>query len=163
MFFPPPLHLPVPVSAVRDGWDWLTIWCTVGATVVAVVAIVFAVVAIRRGDRNARDAQDALVQERRNVFELGVLVRLIEVCGTVEHGAGPVAAGLLRVLPPEDVPGFRAAVAQGLVPSNEALGALLPEYFAAVDRRLRDGEGEVITPPRCRRFRGRLRHPIRGA
>jgi hypothetical protein len=75
-----PLPLPVPVSAVRDRWDWLTIWCTVGAAVLALVAIAFAVVAIRRGDRYAREAQEATVRERRNVFELGVLARLIEIC-----------------------------------------------------------------------------------
>ena len=159
MLFPPPL--PVPVSAVRDGWDWLTIWCTVGAAAVAVVAIVFAVIAIRRGDRNAREAQEALVQERRNVFELGVLTRIIEISSTTERGAGPAVQGLLRVLPDEDMPGFRDELKKGGVPANEALLRFLPEYNEAVDRRLRDGEAGSVSPQR--RLRDRLRHPFGGS
>ena len=75
------LVLPLPVTTVRDGWDWLIVWCTVGATALAALAIAFAVVSIRRANQIAQDAQEAIVRERRNVFELGVLARLIEICG----------------------------------------------------------------------------------
>jgi hypothetical protein len=143
-----PLPLPVPVSAVRDRWDWLIIWCTIGATVLALVAIVFALIAIRRGDRNAREAQEALVRERRNVFELGVLARLIEICGLSPAGAGQVLQGLLAVLPEQDLPGIRAEAAHGRVPSNEALTPFMPEYLEAVSRRLGDGAVSPVPWPR---------------
>lgn len=147
------LMLPVPVTTVRDGWDWLIVWCTIGAAVFAALAIYYAARAIRLADRKAREAQDAVVRERRNVFELGVLIRLIEVCSTVERGAAPIARALLEVLPEQDVPGIRAEVTQGRVPSNEALLPFLPEYLAAVDRRLRDGETGTVRQARQRRFK----------
>ena len=130
---------PLPVTIVRDGWDWLIVWCTIGAAALAAIAIVTAVIAIRRADRIAREDRQAAVQERRNVFELGVLVDVIKICGLNQPGSGPIVSGLLRVLPAGDLPGFRAAIARGGVPSNEELNALLPEYFEAVDRRLRVG------------------------
>lgn len=150
-----PLPLPVPVSTVRDRWDWLTIWCTVGAAVLALVAIAFAVVAIRRGDRYAREAQEATVRERRNVFELGVLARLIEICGLSPPGAAQVLQGLLAVLPEEDLSGIRAEAAQGRVPSNEALTPFMPEYLEAVRRRL--GGSTIGAMPQPWRWRKRRR------
>jgi hypothetical protein len=141
MLFPIPfpfiVRLPIPVTDVRDRWDWLALWCTVGAVALALVAIGFSAYAIRRGNRIARDGDKAIVRERRNVFELGVLVRVIEVCSTVEHGAGPIAKALLATIP-NDMPGLRAEVEQGRVPSNEALLPFLPEYHQAVQRRLED-------------------------
>jgi hypothetical protein len=161
-----PLSLPVPVSAVRDGWDWLIVWCTVGAAVLALVAIVFAVIAIRRGDRNAREAQEATVRERRNVFELGVLARLIEICGLSPPGAAQVLQGLLAVLPEKDLPGIRAEAAEGRVPSNQALTPFMPEYLEAVRRRLgparsavRRGPGGCTSGVAARNHDGANRHP----
>jgi hypothetical protein len=119
------LALPLPVTDVRDGWDWLIVWCTVGATALAALAIVFAVVAIRRADQVARDAQEAIVKERRNVFELGVLARLVDICGHNEAGSVEVVAGPLRMLPPEELPGLRRENEQGHMVSGPSLHALL--------------------------------------
>jgi hypothetical protein len=102
------------------------------------------------------------VRERRNVFELSVLAKLIETCGLSPPGAGNVLAGLLRVLPNQDLPGIGAESAQGRVPSNEALKPFMPEYFEAVDRRLRDGESGAVPEPQRARFRNRLRFLFRG-
>ena len=148
------LVLPFPVTVVRDGWDWLIVWCTVGAT---------AVISIRRADRIAAETRGAAVRERRNVFELGILAKLIEICGLSPPGAANVLAGLLRVLPDqEDLPGIRAESAQGRVPSNEALKPFMAEYFEAVDRRLRDGEASAVPRPQQARFRDRSRFLLCG-
>lgn len=40
-----------------------------------------------RADRIARQDREAAVRECRNVFELGVLARLIEICGLSPPGA----------------------------------------------------------------------------
>jgi hypothetical protein len=87
------LILPLPVTVVRDGWDWLIVWCTVGATALAALAIWFAVVSIRRADRIAREDREAAVGERRNVFELGVLARLMEICRAEPARGSPDPAG----------------------------------------------------------------------
>ena len=133
---------PLPVTVVRDGWDWLIVWCTVGAAIVSVIAIGLAI----RANRIARAAQRAVARERRNVFELDILTRIIEISGTVERGAGPVVEGLLRVLPETDMPGFREKLAEGGVPSNDTLLRFLQEYNDAVDRRLHNGEDDAERP-----------------
>jgi hypothetical protein len=131
-----PLTAPASVTVVRDGWDWLLIWCNVSGLILALAAIVLSVLiaayTIHRNDQ-------ALAREQRTAFELGVLTRLIEVCGYNRPGALQVLQGLLAVLPEEDLPGIRAEAAQGWVPSNDALTPLMPEYLEAVDRRLRGG------------------------
>jgi hypothetical protein len=130
---------PLPVTDVRDVWDWLAIWCTIGAVAFAALAIWIAVIAIRRGDRNAREAQVAIAQERRNVFELGLLARLVDICGHNEPGSVEVVAGLLRMLPADDLPGLRRENEQGHMVSGPSFHALLGEFNEAVDRRLRNG------------------------
>ncbi len=129
--------------------------------VLAAVAIWVAVIAVRRGDRIAREAREANVRERRNVFELGVLIDLIKICGRNEPGSGPIVQGLLRVLPAADMRKFRDELTKGGVPSNETLLRFLPEYNEGVDRRLRDGEAGAVLPGR--RLRDRLRHPFAGS
>jgi hypothetical protein len=155
------LVLPLPVADVRDGWDWLIVGCTIFAALASAAAIWVAVIAILRADRITREDRAAAVRERRNVFELGVLIDLIKICGLNEPGSGPIVQGLLRVLPAEDMRKFRDELTKGGVPSNETLLRFLPEYNEAVDRRLRDGEAEAV-PPR-QRLRDRLPHPFGGS
>lgn len=130
---------PLPVTDVRDVWDWLVIGCTVGAVALGAIAIFYAYLSIRRAQDIARDAQDGTVRERRNVFELSVLAKLIEICGLSPPGAAQVLQGLLAVLPEEDLPGIRAEATEGRVPSNAALIPFMPEYLEAVRRRLENG------------------------
>ena len=127
--------MPLPVTVIRDPWDWAVVWAAIAGVVVATVAIVFTAVTFYISNM-------ALVRERRNVFELGVLSRLLEICGHNVPGSGEVVAGLLRMLPPEDLPGIRRVVEQGGMVSGPSLNALLGEFNEAVDRRLKDGQRE---------------------
>jgi hypothetical protein len=99
--------------------------------VVALVAVVLQIYATRWNDQ-------ALARDRRNAFELGVLVRLIEVCSYNRPGSVRMLQALLGVLPEEDLPGIRQEAKHGRVPSNDALTPFMAEYFEAVNRRLRD-------------------------
>ena len=74
----------------------------------------------------------------------------------------PAVLAFVRIAPDHDLPGIRAECAQGRVPSNEALKPFMPEYFEAVDRRLRDGESGAVPQPQPTRFRDRLRFLFRG-
>ena len=59
-------------------------------------------------------------------------------CGGLNRpGSLEVVKGLLKVLPEDELPGFRIEAAKGAMVSGPGLDSLLPEYFAAVDRRLR--------------------------
>lgn len=69
--------------------------------------------AIRRTNLIAREGQQAIVQERRNVFELGLLARLVDISGHNQPGAVQAVAGLLRMLPADDLPGLRRENEQG--------------------------------------------------
>src|SRR5260370_29374991 len=109
--------MPLRVTVIRDPWDWAVVWAAMAGVVVATVAIVFAAVTFYISNK-------ALVRERRNVFELGLLSRLLEICGHNVQGSGEVVAGLLRMLPPEDLPGIRRVVEQGGVVSGPSLNAL---------------------------------------
>jgi biopolymer transport protein ExbB/TolQ len=122
-------HVPIPVAAVRDSWDWVVIWSTVAASVLAVVAIILAAWSVYRADK-------ALVRERRQVFELSLLARLVEVCGYGGGGRIEVAKGLLLMLPETDLPELREQVEHDVVPSNEMLRRYLPEFEKAVEKRL---------------------------
>jgi hypothetical protein len=124
--------LPVPVAVVRDGWDWLGIWCNVGAFVVALATIVLSALTNLRNNR-------ANVRDRRSFFELDVLARVIEVCGYNLPGSLQVLQGLLVMLPEEDLPGIRNEAEHGRVPSNDTLSPFMGEYREAAARRLRDG------------------------
>lgn len=132
------------VTVTRDLWDWLALWATV---VVALVALGLSALAIHRGNVIAARADQALVRERRSTFELGVLARLVEVCGHSLPGSLQVVRGLLQVLPSEDLPRMHEEVARGVVPSNDLLDKHLDEYKQAVDRRL---HVESIRPTRWR-------------
>lgn len=118
-----------------------------GATAFAALAIWFAVIFIRRADRIAREARAAIVQERRNVFELGVLARRVDICGHNEPGSVEVVAWLLRMLPAGDLPGLRRENEQGSMVSGPSLHALLGEFNEAVDRRLGDGVPTALGRP----------------
>lgn len=131
------------VTVTRDFWDWLALWATVIAAVIALAAIGVAAWAIRRGNVIAANTDQALVRERRFTFELGVLARLVEVCGHSFPGSLQVVRGLLQLLPVEDLPGIRDEIAQGVVPSNTLLDKYLEEYEQAVNRRL---HSESIRP-----------------
>lgn len=122
--------MPLPVTVVRDPWDWAVVWAAIAGVFVAIIAIVFAAVAFYVSNR-------ALVRERRNVFELGLLARLVDICGHNNPGSREVVLGLLRMLPPDDLPGVRREIEQGGV-SGPTLNALLGEFNEAVDRRLED-------------------------
>ena len=109
--------------------------------VVAILAIGFAAVTFYISNR-------ALVRERQNVFELGLLARLVEICGHNPQGSPQIIQGLLRMLPPDDLPGLRELIGQGRVPGTSiGLEPFLQEFFEAVDRRLEDGQ-----PRRSRRW-----------
>jgi hypothetical protein len=124
------------VTVTRDLWDWLALWTTVVAAVLALAALAVSALAIHRGNVIATKADKALVRERRSTFELGVLARLVEVCGHSLPGSLQVVRGLLQVLPSEDLPRMRDEIARGVVPSNDLLDKFLDEYKEAVDRRL---------------------------
>jgi hypothetical protein len=131
------------VTVTRDFWDWLGLWATVIAMVLALVALGAGALAIHRGNVIASNADEALVRERRSTFELGVLARLVEVSGHSLPGSLQVVRGLLQVLPIEDLPRMREEVARGVVPSNDLLDKHLEEYKQAVNRRL---HGASIRP-----------------
>jgi hypothetical protein len=124
------------VTVARDSWDWFALWATVIAAVLALAALGVAAWAIHRGNMIAIAADRALVRERRSTFELEVLARIVDESGHSQPGSLQVVRGLLRVLPGEDLPGMRAAIARGMVPSNEMLDKYLEEYEKAVERRL---------------------------
>lgn len=124
------------VTVTRDFWDWLALWATVVAAVMALAALGVAAWAIHRGNLIAAAADQALVRERRSTFELEVLARIVEECGHSLPGSLQVVRGLLQVLPSEDLPGMRRAISRGVVPSNDMLDKYLEEYEQAVDRRL---------------------------
>ena len=121
-----------------------TSWATVIAAVLAVAALGVAALAIHRGNMIAAAADQALVRERRSTFELGVLARIVEESGHSLPGSLQVVRGLLRILPGEDLPGMREAIARGVVPSNDMLNKYLEEYEKAVERRL---HVDTIRPP----------------
>lgn len=124
------------VTVTRDSWDWLALWATIIAAMLGLAALGVGAWAIHRSNVIATAADQALVRERRSVFELGVLARIVEESGHGQPGSLQVVRGLLRVLPGEDLPGMREAVARGVVPTKEMLDKYLDEYEKAVDRRL---------------------------
>ena len=138
------------VTLPRDFWDWLALWAIVIAAMLALVALGVSALAIYRGNVIAARAARALARERRSTFELGVLARLVEVCGHSPQGSLQVARGLLQVLPSEDLPRMREEIARGVVPTNELLDKHLDEYKQAVDRRL---HVESIRPAQRRESR----------
>jgi hypothetical protein len=127
------------VAVTRDFWDWLALWATLIAAVLALVALGVGAWAIHRGNVIATAADQALARERRSTFELGVLARIVEESGHSLPGSLQVVRGLLRVLPSDDLPAMREAIARGVVPSNDMLDKYLGEYEEAVDRRLHGG------------------------
>jgi hypothetical protein len=129
-----PLPFPIPVTDVRDGWNWLVVVSAIAGVALALVAICFTAYAIRRGDK-------ALVRERRHVFELGIIARILEISGHSQPGSREILQGLIRMVP-NDLKEYRAALEKGGVPSNTSLAPFLPEFFAAVDQRLRDGDDD---------------------
>lgn len=127
------------VTVTRDSWDWLALWATVIASVLGLAALGVGAWAIHRSNVIATAADQALVRERRSTFELGVLARIVEESGHNQPGSLQVVRGLLGVLPGEDLPAMREAIARGVVPSKEMLDKYLDEYEKAVDRRLHGG------------------------
>lgn len=91
------------VTVSRDWLDLLGIWSTVIAAVLALGAINVALIAIHRGNVIARNSDAALVEDRRKVFELGVIQKLLETGALSPPGAPRLAAGLLAMLKPDDV------------------------------------------------------------
>ena len=130
--------MPTEVTTVRDSWDWAVVWSAIGGAFLAVIAVIIAVWAVHRGNIIEQNAHDELVHERRRVFELGVLAKLIEVCGHNKPGSMQVVRGLLEVLPPGDLPYFRHQAATGNMVSGPALDEHYHEYHEAVQRRLND-------------------------
>lgn len=126
----------VAISLARDGWDWLALWSTVAAAAVGIVAIVIALIAYHRTLVVAQGANDALAGERRHVFELGLLARLLEVCGSDGGGKLEIAEGLLLMLPATDLPSIRQKIEARIVPSNELLREYLGEFQNAVTSKL---------------------------
>jgi len=117
------------------------VWAAIAGVVLAVIAIAFAAVTFYVSNA-------ALVRERRNVFELGLLAQLLDISGHSNPGSHEVVRGLLRMLPPDDLPGVRREIERGAV-SGPTLEALLGEFNEAVDRRLEAGQ--------CGRSRRRAR------
>jgi len=133
--------MPIPITVVRDFWDRLALASTVIAAVLALLAIIVGVVAIRRGNSIARNADEALIRERRLTFELDVLARLANA--SARRGAGAVyeVRALIELLPGDELPGLRTTVERttvegGPLPDGaDLLAAHWSEYAAAVDRR----------------------------
>jgi hypothetical protein len=134
---------PVPVTAVRDGWDWVGVAAGLAGAILATIAVIFAALAIHRGNVIAREAHEEIIRERWNIFELGILARVVEACGEHFQGSLFVVQGLLEILPAQDLPGIRAAVRQGRLLQTPELETLYPEYAAAVNRRLNDGRATL--------------------
>ena|SRR5215472_9212245 len=82
------------VTVARDLGDWLALWATVVAAVLALAALAASALAIHRGNVIATRADQALVRERRSTFELGVLARLVEICGHSLPGSLQVVRGV---------------------------------------------------------------------
>lgn len=91
----------------RDWMDWVLFWVSVGSLVATACAAVLALWAVRAAKRTAREADEALVRERRAAFELAVLARVGEVFGLRVAGSADALRGLLLTLPDEDLPTLR--------------------------------------------------------
>jgi hypothetical protein len=106
---------------------------TLAAAVFAVAAIGFAAWAIKRGNTIARNADAALVRERRITFELGVLERLADACGRYCSSGMYELLALIRLLPDEDLPRLRRKVERQEAAQGENL--LDSHWTGAVTRR----------------------------
>jgi hypothetical protein len=123
--------MPLPVTVVKDPWDWAVVWAAIAGVFLAVIAIVFAAVTFYISNR-------ALVRERRITFELGVLAQLAEFAGYYRAGSGNVVLALVRLLPDEDMPRLRQALESRELETSipgDVLADYWDEYRQAVDRR----------------------------
>jgi hypothetical protein len=125
------------VTVTRDVWDWLSLWATVIAALLALIAIGIALWAIRRTNKLASDADAALVRERRETFELGVLARLAQALGYYTAGSGNAVRNLLGLIPREELSALRVAVGNAeTLPNGDMLSTYHEEYEQAVSRRM---------------------------
>jgi hypothetical protein len=76
-----PVH-GVPVIVSRDNYDLAVLWATVIATPLAAVGIFLAAWTIRSGNR-----------DRRRVFELDVLTKLLDTCALAPPGINSARQG----------------------------------------------------------------------
>jgi hypothetical protein len=153
---------PMPVDVVRDAWDWVGFLVAAVSAVVGSVALIYAV----RATREATSARQAVANERRRTFELGVLRDLGDATRMLwpekmDHlkfvrRVGP----LLALLPLADLPTLRriqrlqrdepgsdddefaawqearAAIAREMSPPDEARRKILGEIRVAVRTRM---------------------------
>ena len=123
--------MPLPVTVVRDGWDW-------AVAVAAIVGLLVAIIAIGLAVFTFYVSNKGLVRERHLTFELGVLAQLAEFAGYYRAGSGNVLRALLRLLPEEDMPRLRRAIESRELetsPPADVLADYWDEYRQAVDRR----------------------------
>jgi hypothetical protein len=129
MFLQAISNTPIPVTVVRDDWDWAVVWATTGGLAAAFIAISVAVYTFRKTSKE-------LVLERRKVFELGVLTKVLELGSVVTPDSADVVKGLLRILPAEDLPRLREMVARSSVIEGPTVFLHLSEFNDAVACRL---------------------------
>ena len=107
--------------------DWVDYLIGFGSLIFAVVAVVIAV-----------RAQRSVASERRKVFELSVLTRIVETYsqGLGNYQADNVVTRLLDVLPAEDLPTLRNWYATSPRTTTAPVDATITqEYREAVQRR----------------------------
>lgn len=123
----------VPLAAHRDALDLTVAWSTVIASILALIALMIALWAIRHSDR-------ALIRERQNTFELGVLAQLAHACGNLFKGSATEVLALIELLPGE-LDGLRLEIERradngpGFSSNERILANHWAEYKRAVDRR----------------------------
>jgi hypothetical protein len=108
--------------------DWFDVGFAVVSLLVAVVAVG---IALR--------AQHTVGQERRRVFELGILTRILEHYsrGLANYQGENVVSRLLDALPKEDLPTLREWLAEEHRVTDKAVAdTITTEYRDAIQRRL---------------------------
>ncbi|SRR6266568_2238631 len=112
-------NLVVTVNVSRDWVDWLLFGIQVISLLGTSAAAILAFLTIREAKRQAKDATDTLVRERRLDFELDILRDLVLAVERVDAAA---VRGLALMLPATDIPLTRAAAR---LPANDQAEARL--------------------------------------
>lgn len=118
---------PIPVTDVRDVWDWLMIGCAILSVALTLITVVLQIGAMRRNDQ-------AIARERRDALELHVLVQLMEAFGRNPTECGQ-CCGHRSARSRRRHPASARTRDMGRAPSNDAVAQFMAAYLEAVNQR----------------------------